>query len=353
MTTEPAVPPPAFTPLPPDRPVRWGILATGGIAATFTRDLQLIPDDARAVAVGSRDLTRAQAFATEHAIPTAYGSYEELAADPEVDVIYVATPHSHHREAAEICLRAGKHVLVEKPLTASPADTDHLLKLAEQLGLFCMEGMWTRCNPLLRQVAEFARDGRYGAVRHVSSSFAFPFDGPPDHRLLNPALAGGAILDLGVYPVHAALLLLGRPDAVVASGSFTSSGVDGHATALLSWHADGRRPAATASLMASLECGPVQTLSVVFEHGRVDFPTNFVAPRSMVVTAAPADARGGAAEPQEHTASVPGHGFTFEAQEVARCLRAGQTTSPLVPHTATRDAADVLAGWRSAIDEGR
>ena len=353
MTTEPMVSQSAFPPLPADRPVRWGILATGGIAATFASDLQLIPQDAVGVAVGSRDPARARAFAAEHAIPTAYGSYEDLAADPDIDVIYVATPHSHHREAAEICLRAGKHVLVEKPLTSSPADTDHLLNLAGELGLFCMEAMWTRCNPLVRQVAGFAADGRFGAVRHVSSSFSFPFDGPPDHRLLNPDLAGGAILDLGVYPVHAAVLLLGRPDAVVASGSLTSTGVDGHAAALLTWHDDGRRPAATASLMASLECGPTQTLSVVFEHGRVDFPTHFVAPRSMIVTAAPTDARGGDPEPQEYTTSVPGHGFTFEAQEVARCLRAGETASPLVPHAATRDVADVLAGWRSAIDQGR
>ncbi len=353
MSSEPTAPQGAYPPLPSDRPVRWGILATGGIAATFTRDLQQIPEDARVVAVGSRDPDHARAFAAEHSIPTAHGSYEDLAADPEVDVVYVATPHSHHREAAEICLRAGKHVLVEKPLTASPADTDHLLGLAERSGLFCMEAMWTRCNPLIRQLADFVRDGRFGAVRHVASSFAFPFDGPPDHRLLNPDLAGGAILDLGVYPVHAALLLLGRPDAVVASGSLTSTGVDGHSTALLTWHADGHRPAATASLMASLECGPAQSLSVVFEHGRVDFPTNFVGPRTMTVTAAPSDARHGDPEPQEYTATVPGHGFTFEAQEVARCLRAGETASPLVPHQATRDAAAVLAAWRAAIEEGR
>ncbi len=342
---------PAFTPLPADRPVRWGILATGGIAARFTRDLQLIPDDAAVAAVASRDLARAEAFAADHGIPRAHGSYEDLAADPEVDVVYVATPHSHHLAAAELCLRAGKHVLVEKPLTASPADTARLLDLAEQEGLFCMEAMWTRCNPLMRQLAGFVADGRFGAVRHVSCSFTFPFDGPPQHRLLNPALAGGAVLDLGVYPVHAALMLLGRPDRVSAEGSLTRTGVDGHAAALLRWKATDSRPSATASLLASLECGPAESLSVAFEHARVDFPAGFIAPRSMIVTTIPT--AGSERESLEYTATIPGEGFGFEAQEVARCLRAGQRVSPLVPPEATRDAAGVLAAWRAGIDGGR
>ena len=353
MTSAPIDPPgraPAFAPLPDDRPVRWGILATGGIAARFVGDLHLVPDDAVAVAVASRDLVRAEAFAAEHGIARAYGRYEDLAADPDVDVVYVATPHSHHLAAADLCLRAGKHVLVEKPLTASEADTERLLALAEDLGLFCMEAMWTRCNPLIRQVAGFAADARFGAVRHVSCSFAFPFDGPPEHRLLNPDLAGGAILDLGVYPVHAALVLLGRPDRITAEGTLAGTGVDAHATALLHVAASDTRPAATASLMASIACGPAQHLSVVFERASVEFPSGFIAPRRMIVTAVGPE---GEQEPVEYTTSVPGEGFTFELQEVVRCLRAGEASSPLVPHRATRDAAGVLAAWRAAIDHGR
>ncbi len=340
----------AVDPLPTDRPVRWGILAPGGIAARFAADLRLIPDDATIVAVASRDAARAEAFAADHGIARAYGGYDALATDPEVDVVYVASPHSHHAAAAELCLRSGKHVLVEKPLTASPADTSRLLTLAEQLGLFCMEAMWTRCNPLIRQVAGFAADGRFGAVRHVSCNFAFPFDGPPEHRLLNPDLAGGAILDLGVYPVHLALLLLGRPDRISGEGSFSPTGVDAHAVALLGWDATAARPAATASIMASLVCGPEQALSVTFEHARVDFPAGFIAPRTMSVTSL--DPARGKPDTREYTATLPGEGFTFEAQEVARCLRAGLRTSPLVPPAATRDAAGVLAEWREAIVEG-
>lgn len=329
-----------YSPLPTDRPVRWGILATGGIAATFTADLQLIPDDAQVVAVGSRRLDAAERFAVEHQIPRAHSSYEQLAADPDVDAVYVATPHSHHLDAAALCLEAGKHVLVEKPLTASLADTDRLLELARSKGLFLMEAMWTRCNPLIRRASELASSELLGPVRHLVSGFGFHFDGPTEHRLLNPELAGGAILDLGPYPAHMAHLFLGSPTRLDAVGVLADTGVDAQASALWSVE-DADRPAASASLMVSLLGGPAQYLSVICESGRIDFPDGFIAPRRMTVTRAGGE--------EEFTAHVPGRGYTFQTQEVARCLRAGLTETPLVHWGATREVAGILAEWREKI----
>ena len=142
-----------------DTRIRWGILSTGHIASVLTRDLALLPDEAEVIAVGSRGLDKAQRFANDYEIPRAYGSYAELAADPDVDVIYVASTHNDHLASARLCLESGKAVLVEKPLTVSAAETDDLLQLARERGLFVMEALWSRTNPLYRQAAEIVRSG--------------------------------------------------------------------------------------------------------------------------------------------------------------------------------------------------
>lgn len=240
----------AATDLP--RPIRWGILSTGHIASVFARDLALLPDEAEIVAVGSRQRGTADDFAAEHGIPRAYGSYEELAADEDVDVVYVASTHNDHLPSAQLCLEAGRSVLVEKPLTTTAADSETLIDSARDRGLFLMEALWTRTSPLLRQGAELVAAGDLGAVRHVAMSFGFAFDGEPSHRLLDPQQAGGAVLDLGVYPVHLADLFLGEPDELIGTGLRGATGVDVHAAATLSYRACDSRPAATASLCCSL-----------------------------------------------------------------------------------------------------
>lgn len=333
----------AFTPLPDDRPVRWGMLATGSIAHTITEDLALIPDDAVVTAVGSRTRERAEAFAAQHHIPAAHGSYEELANDPDVDVVHITTPHSHHFDAARVCIEAGKHVLVEKPLSDDPAATRELLALAEEHHVFCMEAMWTRCSPLVRHAFDLVSSGTLGAVRHVSACFSFPFHGSPEHRLANPALAGGAILDLGVYPAHLAHLFLGAPTTIMATGSRLGTGVDGHAVAQLTWASTPDRPAATAQLMASLTCGPSQSATISCEGGSLEFRDGFTSPH--VLTIRPVDD----GEPAIREAHFDARGYTFQAQEVARCLRAGLLHSPLVPPSSTIEVADLLAAWQAGI----
>lgn len=216
------------------RTVRWGVLATGGIAATFTADLQAMPD-AEVVAVASRTDASAKAFAERFGIPRAYGNWAALVADEDVDVVYVATPHSAHREATALALEAGKHVLCEKAFTINEREARELVKLARDRGLFLMEAMWTYCNPVIRRMTELVRDGAIGEIRTVQADFGFAGDFGAEHRLRDPALGGGALLDLGVYPVSFAHLLLGEPDRVQADALLSPEGVDLNTGMLLSW----------------------------------------------------------------------------------------------------------------------
>lgn len=298
--------------------VRWGILATGGIAASFTADL-LEMADARVVAVGSRTPESAKRFAERFGIPRAHGSWAELAADEDVDVVYVATPHSAHREAAGLCLEAGRAVLCEKPFTLNVREATELVGLARDRGRFLMEAMWTYCDPVVRRMAELVRDGAIGEVRAVQADFglAGPFD--PGHRLRDPAQGGGALLDLGVYPVSFAQLLLGEPDDVQARAALTPEGVDENTGILLGWDSG-----AVALLGCSLTADTPLTASVTGSAGRIEFPRGFFHPDRFVLHRPGRD-------PEVFAAQGGAHGFQHEAAEVMRALRAGETESPLVP----------------------
>ena len=331
-----------------DRPRRvgWGVLATGHIAGVFARDLALLPEEASLVAVASRRLDRAEAFTAEHGFARAYGSYAELAADPEVEVVYVASTHNDHFESAKLCLEGGKSVLVEKPLTITPAETEELIILAGERGLFLMEAMWTRTNPLIRQAAAVVSSGELGQIRHVSAHFGFALDAPADHRLLDPAQAGGAILDAGVYPTHAVNLFLGEPEGVDGFGSHAATGVDSHAAALLRYPAADHRPAATATMLCTLEATLPNRLAVYCSNGHILFDDFFLRPAEMLIFRG----NGPDVEPEVCTTRWPGGGYTFQAQEVMRCVRAGEQQSPTVPWAATLAVARTLERWRSAVD---
>jgi predicted dehydrogenase len=301
-----------------DTPIRWGILGTGGIARVFTEDLLRLPDHA-VVAVGSRAPHTAEAFAERHGIERAHGSYEELAADDQVDVVYVATPHNGHHPAALRCLEAGRAVLVEKPFTTSAAEAEHLIAVARERGLFAMEAMWTRFNPLIARLRTLVADGAVGEVTSVYADFsaAFPYD--PAHRLWAPELAGGALLDLGVYPLSFAWMLLGAPDTVQATAAPAPTGVDAN-TGILLGYASG----AVALLHCGLMGDSPQTATVTGTKGRVEVAAPFFRPAAMTLHRA-------GAEPETFTAELEGHGYTYQAAEVARCLRAGILESPAMP----------------------
>lgn len=319
-----------------ERPIRWGILSTGGIAATFVEDLHLMPD-AEVVAVGSRTLAAAQAFAERYRIPRAYGSWGELAADAEVDVVYVANPHSGHHAAAKLCLSAGRAVLCEKPLTLDAKSSQDLVDAARSAGLFLMEAMWTRCNPTIRRVVELVESGAIGDVVTVHADFGISGPFLPAHRMRDPAQGGGALLDLGIYPITMAHLILGAPQKIVSWASLTPEGVDQN-TGMILGYASGA--------LAALTCGFTgatgNTAVITGERGRIEIAAPFhVAQRATIH-------RDGT-DPERIGEPLAGHGYVPEAEEVHRCLRAGLTESPLVPHATTLAVMSIMDQVRNQI----
>ncbi|WP_262699523.1 MULTISPECIES: Gfo/Idh/MocA family protein [Streptomyces] len=320
------------------RPVRWGVLATGGIAHTFAEDLRLIPDDAALVAVGSRSTDAARRFADRHGIARAHGSWRDLAGDPEVDVVYIATPHSAHHAAAALCLEAGKAVLCEKPLTLNLAQAQDLVTIARKRNVFLMEAMWTYVNPAVLRMKELIADGAIGEVRsvHADFSIALPYDAT--HRLHDPIQGGGAVLDLGVYPASFAHLLLGVPEAVSAWAHLNPRGVDDNTGILL-----GYGSGAVAVLSCSLGTQTAQRASVNGTLGRMEFARDFFHADSFVLH------RQGHEPEEVRLPDSPGNGYTHEALEVARCLRAGLTESPFVPLDGTLAVMATLDAVRERI----
>ena len=321
-------------------PIRWGILGAGRIARTFTEDLLLLADQVPA-AVGSRSSGRAHQFAADYGMEKSYGTYAALAADDSLDVIYVATPHSEHYDAARLCLEAGRPVLVEKPFTVTAAETAQLIALATSKQLFAMEAMWTRFNPIVREVTELVREGAIGRVTAVVADLAEAAVYDTGNRLWNPAQAGGALLDIGVYPISFGSMLLGPPDAIRAVTTPAITGVDAN-TAVIARYPGG----AVGLYYAGLWARSPQVATITGTHGTiiVGSPTGepFWKPDSY--TQIPAD--GG--EPRTRQIALHGSGFTYEAAEVARCLRAGLTESPLMSLAGTLEVMRVLDAARAA-----
>lgn len=325
--------------------IGWGILGAGHIAGVFAADLALLPDEAELVAVGSRSKPKADEFAREYGFARGYGSYAELVADDDVDVVYIASVHSDHFESARLCLEAGKAVLIEKPLTVSEPRAAVMVSWARDRGLFLMEALWTRTNPLIRQAAELVAAGEIGDVKHINATFGFAFDGPDDHRLLDPDQAGGGVLDLGVYPVHLVDLFLGEPDQVIGYGNLAGTGVDSHAAALLAYHARDGRPAATATVACSLEANLPTRLEIFGSDGQVIIDEFIRPPEVAIRRGTDRDAK-----PEILINQWPGGGYGYQAQEVMRCLRTGETSSPMVPWESTLSSARTLDRWIAGIE---
>ncbi|MEV0213800.1 Gfo/Idh/MocA family oxidoreductase [Micromonospora sp. NPDC050695] len=315
---------------------RWGILATGHIASRFAEDLRLVPD-AELVAVGSRAADSAQRFADTYGAKRAYGSWVELAADPEVDVIYVATPHAAHHEAAMTCLTAGRAVLLEKPFTLDVATSTELVDTARAAGVFLMEAMWMRTNPLILRATELIAEGAIGTVSSVRADFGVAGPFPPDHRMRNPKLGGGALLDLGIYPISLAHLLLGVPQHIRSWAQLGPEGTDENTGILFGYDT---------GALAALSCGMVGatelSASITGSTGRIDLPEPFFRPGSLTLHRA-------GAEPETIVAEEAGNGYQYEAIEVQRCLAAGLTESPLVPHATTLEVMALLDAVREQI----
>lgn len=316
--------------------VRWGILATGTIAHAFARDLTL--HGHRVTAVGSRSADAARRFAATHGIPTAHGSYEDLVADPRVDVVYIATPHHLHLANAQAALLAGKHVLVEKPFTLNAPQARAVLDLARDRGLLALEAMWTRFLPHLAFVREVLASGTIGELRslHADHTQALPTDAA--HRLNDPALGGGALLDLGVYPLSLAHDLLGRPRRVLAHGVLGPTGVDESVATILEH--DGGALSTSYSSMRSR--GPNRA-TILGTAGRLELDAIWYAPTAVSVL----DAEGRTTARFEQP--VSGRGMQYQAAEVERALASGELTSPLLPPGETIAVMETMDTIRAAV----
>ncbi|MDQ3627378.1 MAG: Gfo/Idh/MocA family oxidoreductase [Actinomycetota bacterium] len=317
------------------RPVRWGILATGKIAHNFATDLALLAD-AELSAVGSRSRAGAEAFADEYDVGRAYGSYEQLAADPELDVVYVATPHGRHVEDVMTCFEAGKSVLCEKALTLDADTSVELVREARARGLFFAEAMWMRTIPAVRKAVSMAREGRCGRLGQVRADLGLvaPYD--PTDRLWDPALGASALLDVGIYPLTLAHLVLGPPLEVSASAVMSQAGTDVNGGATLTY-ASG----AVASLSWTQTAWSPTDASIAGDTGRIELPAGFHHCESFDYVVGD--------QVEAFTEPTAGRGYVHEAQEVQRCLRAGLIESVLLPLDETVEIMRVMDRIRACF----
>jgi predicted dehydrogenase len=299
-------------------PLRWGIVGTGGIARRFAADLALLPD-AEVVAVGSRSAGSAEEFGQRLEISRRHASYRSLVEDRAVDAVYVATPHPAHHDPAMLAIEAGKAVLVEKPFTLNAPQARSLVATARARGVFLMEAMWTRFLPHMVRIRELLADGALGGVRTVVADHGQWFAPDPAHRLFAPELGGGALLDLGVYPVSFASMVLGPPARIAAVSDPALTGVDAQTSVLLQY--DG---GAHALLTATLQAvGPTRA-AVVGTDARIEVESRWYQPAPFALIR-----RDGSQ--QRFDLSPEGHGLRLQAAEVARCIRSGLLESPVMP----------------------
>lgn len=298
--------------------LRWGILATGGIAHAFASDLRTAGLDL--AAVGSRSADAGERFAAEFGIARVHSSYEALVADPGVDIVYIATPHPRHAENAMLALDAGKHVLVEKPFTLTGAEAAAVRDIAAKNGLLAMEAMWTRYLPHMVRVRELVDSGALGQIRAVFADHTQKLPTDPAHRLNSLDLGGGALLDLGIYPISFAWDILGEPTTVTSTARIGSTGVDDE-VATIFVHSSG---ALSTSLSASHAAGPNRA-HIVGTDARIDIDPVWYCPTGFRLVAPDGEVR------EEFESRVDGRGMQFQALAAERYVASGQNDSDILP----------------------
>jgi predicted dehydrogenase len=318
--------------------LRWGVIAPGGIATAFAQAM-LAHTDQRLEAVASRSLDRSEAFAARFGIPRVHAGYEALVADPDVDVVYVASPASFHVELGMLALDAGKHTLIEKPLATTAADARMLVDAARSRGVFLMEAMWTRYLPQSAVIRTLLADGVIGAPRGVFASLSQAIPADPGHRLYRPELGGGALLDMGIYPVQLDAMVNGSPSRITAVGGEASTGVDAYATLVLN-HGD----SVQSTLMTSMIARSDSAATIFGADGRIEITGPHHTPTALTLLGN--DLFG----PRLHWVDPTGmrlyDGLSWEATALARFVGEGRTESPL--HT-----LDETVSILETIDEAR
>ena len=299
-------------------PLRWGILGAGSIAKRFSDDVKKLGDH-KLVAVGSREQAKADEFSDKYDIPNRHAGYEALVNDPEVDVVYVATPHNFHREHTLLALNAGKATLTEKPFTINRREAEDIVSAARQKNLFLMEGMWSRCFPIMGKVRELLKEGAIGEARMLYCDFGFRSGFNPKGRLFDPALGGGGLMDVGVYTVSLASMVFGKPSRATGMATLGETGVDEQAAMLLGY--DGGQ---ISVLSTAVRTNTPQEITILGTDGRIRVHSPWWRPSAVTVSRSGKD-------PETIEIPFEGGGFQFEAMHVADCLRAGKKESDLMP----------------------
>ena len=310
--------------------LRFGIMGCGNIAGKFAGDLPLT-DNCELAAAASRTQEKAKEFAEQYQSPKAYGSYEELAADADVDIVYVATPHPFHMENSQLAINAGKHVLCEKPITMNAGELTTLIEAAKEKNVFLMEGMWTRFFPAMTKIRKLLANERIGKILSVEASFGVKFDVGPEHRIFNPELGGGALLDLGIYPVSLASMVLGKqPKDISYTATFASPGVDDF-LALTFKYDEG----AIAMLGCCSKKYDEQEAIIRGEKGSIKIDKRFYCPNSFSLNINK--------KKEKHIEfDNPGTGFQFEADHVATCINKGMLESDIMPLAESLEIQETL-----------
>jgi predicted dehydrogenase len=316
--------------------IGWGILGTGSIANAFATDL--VANGFTIAAVGSRSQKTADAFALQYEIPAAYGSYEELVADPTVHAIYVSTPHPFHAENASLALAAGKHVLVEKPFTLNANEAREVVALAEANGLVVLEAMWARWLPHMVRLREVIAEGVIGEVRTVLADHNQMLSTDPANRINALELGGGALLDLGIYPVSFAWDILGKPSSVAAISSPTATGVD-RQTAILLGYPEGKQ----AVLHTALDTPGPNTASVLGTEGWIEIAAVWYSPTSFVVYNTDNEVVEG------FEADVVSRGMQYQAWEMERLIASGRIAGTVLPPSESVEIMETMDAIRAAI----
>ncbi len=299
--------------------IRWGILATGDIARQFAEDLRTL-EDAELVAVGSRSQESADVFADKHNIPRRHASYQSLAEDPDIDIIYVATPHTLHKENAILCLESGKHVLCEKPLAINAHDAEMMIGCARERKLFLMEAVWTRFFPLMQEIRRLISENVIGQPKILTADFGCKADFNPQSRIFDPKMAGGALLDIGIYTLSLSSMIFGEPSQVMSMAHLGETGVDERSGILLQF------PGNEMSVLYSTNRSNTPNEAVISGNcGQIKIHSQWWRPTKATLSL---DGQDGS--PLEMPCD-DAYGYKYEAEEVMKCIREGKTECEIMP----------------------
>lgn len=316
--------------------IKWGIIGAGKISATFAEALNSLKDTELA-AIASRNLDKAQDFANRFHIKKAYGSYEELAMDPEIDVIYIGTPHTEHMANTELCLRNKKAVLCEKPFTVNQKETEYLISLAKENKVFLMEAMWTKFLPATNTVKSWIKDNKIGNIKYFNVNFGYQAEYDPKGRLLNPELAGGALLDVGIYPITYVIHMMEQlPDKVSSLAYLGHTNVD-EMNVISFLYENG----IMAELSSSVTANIGKDALIVGDKGKIEVPLFWSADSAKLYDAS---------DNLIETFTMPAepNGYIYEAEEVNKCLREGKLESDILPLKDTLEIMKVMDDIRAA-----